>query len=88
MVHEVVTVSHDFPAPSVTKYLVMSDPPSDGAVQLTVVEALPPVVAETPVGASGLVVTITTSGSSVISTCADPSCVAVPRRVATSFMMA
>jgi hypothetical protein len=38
-------------------------------------------VAETLVGAFGLVATTTTSGSAVIATVIVPSCVAVPRRV-------
>ena len=43
------------PGEEVTVYEVIGDPFDEGAVQLTVVEAFPPDVAETPVGASGLV---------------------------------
>jgi hypothetical protein len=60
---------------------VIVEPPSEGAVQLTVVDALPPDVAETPVGASGLVIAIMICGSSVIEITALPLAVAVVRRV-------
>jgi hypothetical protein len=50
----------------VAVYAVIAEPPSDGAVQLTVVEAFPPEVAVTPVGASGCVMAMMICGSSVI----------------------
>jgi hypothetical protein len=62
-------------------YEVITEPPSDGAVQLTVVEAFSPDVAETPVGASGLVIAMMICGSSVIEMIALPSDAAVPNKV-------
>ena len=54
----VVVLLHVCPVFEVAVYELIGDPPSDGAVQLRVEEALPPDVAVTPVGASGLVIAI------------------------------
>ena len=60
---------------------MIEEPPSEGAIQLTVDDEPPPAVAETPVGASGFVMAMMIWGSSVIDMTAIPSVVAVVRRV-------
>ena len=79
--HDVVALVHVWPAFDVAVYEVIAEPPSDGAVQLTVVEELPPEVAETPVGASGFVMAIMICGSSVMDITARPSVVGIVKRV-------
>ena len=70
------------PALDTAVYEVTTEPPSfAGAVQVTVETALPPDVAETPVGASGLVIAIMICGSSVIEITALPSDAATPSGV-------
>jgi hypothetical protein len=79
--HDVVALVHVWPAFDVAVYEVIAAPPSDVVVQLTVVDALPPDVAETPVGASGFVMAIIICGSSVMEMTALPSVVAIVKRV-------
>jgi hypothetical protein len=79
--HDVVTEEHVWPEFDVAVYEVIAEPPSDGAVQLTVEDLLAPVVALTPVGASDFVIAMYTSGSSRILTVTLPSVVAVPSNV-------
>jgi hypothetical protein len=79
--HDVVVEVQLWPAFDVAVYAVIEEPPSDGAVQLTVVEAFSPDAAETPVGASGLVIAMMICGSSVIEMIALPSAAAVPNKV-------
>jgi hypothetical protein len=82
MEHEVVELEHVCPAFDVAVYPVIAEPPSYGALQLTVVDAFPPDVAEIPVGASGLVIATLAriiTGSLVMYVVMDPLVVAVPR---------
>ena len=80
--HEVVAVVQLWPAFETAVYEITAEPPSfAGAVQETVETVLPPDVAETPVGASGLVMAIMICGSSVIEMTALPSDAATPSGV-------